>query len=330
MRRREFIGLIGGRQLGRWPRGHSNRTKIPRIGVLWQAGSVEAQADLPSFRAGFKDVGYSEGDLIFEDRFWDSGSRGSLERLDSFAKELVDLKCDVLVGVAIASALALRRHTSTIPIVFVYNPNPAGSGLVKSLNRPGGNVTGVTQVHVDLAAKRVELLKDTIPGLSSLAMIYDLSPPLQFANRPELDDTRRAANQLGLLFESFECDSPEGLAEAVSKASRLRAAILGNSHWIFLERKRLAELAIAGKLAVMGPASLMVEAGLLMSYGANWWTVARSAAPLVKKILQGEKPENIPVRQPTTFELVFNLKTADAIGLQIPPIMLARATSVIE
>jgi len=107
--------------------------------------------------AGFKDVGIAEGDLIFEDRFWNSASRGSLERLDLLAKQLVDLKCDVLIGVAIASALALRRHTSTIPIVFVYNPNPAGSGLVKSLNHPGGNVTGVTQVHVDLAAKRVEL-----------------------------------------------------------------------------------------------------------------------------------------------------------------------------
>jgi len=298
--------------------------------VLWQGESAESQAALPSFRAGFKDVGYAEGDLIFEDRFWGSASRGSSERLDLMAKELVDLKCDVLVGVAVPSALALKRHTSTIPIVFVYNPNPTGSGLVKSLNHPGGNVTGVTQLNVDLASKRVELLRDTITGLSSVAMIWDPSPSIQFASRPELEDTRTAANQLGPLFEPFECSGPEGLEEAFLKASRFGAAILGNNHWIFLERKRIAELAIAGKLAVMGPASLMVEAGLLMSYGANWWTVARSAAPLVKKILAGEKPENIPVQQPTTFELVYNLKTAEAIGLQIPPIMLARATNVID
>ncbi|HVI76922.1 MAG TPA: ABC transporter substrate-binding protein [Candidatus Acidoferrum sp.] len=228
--------------------------------MLWQAESAEAQADLPSFRAGFKDVGYAEGDLIFEDRFWGSASRGSSERLDLMAKELVDLKCDVLVGVAILSALALRRHTITIPIVFVYNPNPTGSGLVKSLSHPGGNVTGVTQVHLDLSAKRVELLRDTIPALASLAMIRDSSPSLEFANRPELEDTRTAANQLGLSFQSFECNGPDGLEEAFSKASRFGAAILGNSHWVFLERKRVAELAIAGKLAVMGPASLMVEA----------------------------------------------------------------------
>ena len=177
MKRREFITTLTGLAVA-WPLAARAQQpkKVPRIGVLWQAESVEAQADLPSFRAGFKDVGYAEGDLIFEDRFRDSGSSGSLERLDSMAKELVDLKCDVLVGVAIPSSFALRRHTSTIPIVFVYNPNPAGSGLVKSLNHPGGNVTGVTQIHVDLAPKRVELLKDTIPGLSSAAMIWDPSP----------------------------------------------------------------------------------------------------------------------------------------------------------
>jgi len=161
-------------------------------------------------------------------------------------------------------------------------------------------------------------------------MIWDPSPDIEFATRADMEDSRTAANQLELVFEPFECATPEGLEEVFSKASRFGAAIIANNHWIFLYRKRIAELAIAGKLAVMGPASLMVEAGLLMSYGANWWAVARSAAPLVKKILEGENPGNIPVQQPTVFELAYNLKTAQAIGLQIPPIMLARATNVID
>lgn len=162
--------------------------------------------------------------------------------------------------------MALRKATSTIPIVFVYNPNP----------------------------------------------------------------TRKAVNQLGLSFESFECGSPEGLEEAFSKASQFGAAILGASVWHVFVLRRIAELAIAEKLTVISQADAYSEAGLLMSYGANWTTVARDAAPLVKKILEGEKPENLPVQEPTTFDLVFNLKTAQALGIQIPPIMLARSTRVID
>jgi putative ABC transport system substrate-binding protein len=235
-----------------------------------------------------------------------------------------------LIGVTAPAALALRRATSTIPIVFVFNARPVASGLVSSLNHPGGNVTGVTHVGSDLAAKRVELLRDTIPGLSSVVLIWDPFPPIQFITRGELEDTRTAANQLGLSFESVECGSLEGFEEAISKASRFGAAILGQSNLYILERKRLAEPVIARKLAVMGWTEFFPEAGFLMSYGANESAVARAAAPLVKKILEGEKPGNIPVQQPTIYDLVFNLKMAQALGLQIPPIMLARATRVIE
>jgi putative ABC transport system substrate-binding protein len=332
MQRREFIGLICG--AAAWPLAARAQQpkKAPRIGVLWQGQSAETHPYYRPLRESFKAVGYAEGDLIFEDRFADknSGDARYLERLDLLAQQLVGLKCDVLIGFTLAPALALRRATSTAPIVFVFNPNPVGSGLVSSLNHPGGNVTGVAHVSPQSAPKRVELLRDTIPGLSSLALIYDPNPALQFANRPELEDTRAAANQLGLSFETFECGGSEVLEEAISKASKFGAAILGNNNWHVFMPERIADLCIARKLPAIAPADVFPGAGLLMSYGPNWTKLVRSVGRLVKKILEGENPKDIPVEEPTEFDLVFNLKTAQALGLQIPPIVLARATRVIE
>jgi putative ABC transport system substrate-binding protein len=328
MQRRAFITLLGGAAVA-WPlAARAQQKKIPRIGVLWHASAEDEGVIFTSLREGFKALGYVEGtNIIFEDRF----PAENLEKMDLFARQFVDLKPDVLIGVSATSALALRKATSSIPIVFVFNANPVGSGLVSSLNRPGGNVTGVTHISVDLAAKRVEMLRESIPGLSSVALIWDSgNPAIQFITRPELEDTRTAAKQLGLSFESLECGSPEVVEEVLSRASRHGAAILGTNNWYFNERKRIAQLAIAVRLAVMGGSDVFPDTGLLMSYGANWPAVARAAAPLVKKILEGEKPENLPVQQPTHFELVFNSKTAEAIGLRIPPSMLARATRVIE
>ena len=326
MRRRELIGLIGG--VAAWPLAARAQQpmRVPRIGVLWNGGSPDKHPLHPSLLEGFKAVGYVEGNLIFEERFLDE----KYEKADLLAKQLVDLKCDVLIGVAAVSALALRRATSTIPIVFAFNANPVGSGLVSSLNHPGGNVTGVTHVTADLAAKRVELLRDTIPGLSSVALIWDTSPAIQYINRAELADIRTAANRLGLSFDSVECSSPEVVEEPISRASRFGAAILGNSSWFVFERKRLAEQALAKRLAMMSDSDVFSEAGFLITYGANWSAVVRGVAPLVKKIIEGEKPENIPVHQPSVFDLVLNLRTAQALDLQIPSIMLARATRVID
>ncbi len=330
MRRRAFITALGGAALALPFTAQAQQPqKLPRIGVLSPAVSFEASVTTSALRDGFKDVGYVNGNnVIFEYRFFGE----DLEKADLLAKQLVELKCDVLVGVTATSALALRKATSTLPIVFVLNSNPVGSGLVASLNHPGGNVTGITHVTADLAAKRVELLKETVPGLSSVALIWDTNPAIQFINRREIEDTRIAANQLGLSFEAFECGSPEVVEAALSKASQFGAAILGNSNWYSYstERKRFAEQAIARRLPVIGGTEVFAEAGLLMSYGSNWQAIARAAAPLVKKILEGEKPGDIPVQQPTVFDLVYNLKTAQALGIQIPPIMLARATRVIE
>ena len=327
MRRREFIAAVGGTMV--WPTAAlaQRPMKVPRIGVLWQGQTAETHPYYRPLRDGFKDVGYVEGSLIFEDRFLD---RDHPEKIDLLAKELVDLKCDVLIGFTLAPALALRRATSTVPIVFVFNPNPVGSGLVSSLNHPGGNVTGVAHVSPQSAPKRVELLRDTIPGLSSVALIHDPNPALQFANRPELEDTRAAANQLGLSFETFECGGPEGLEDAIAKASRFGATILGNNNWHVFMPERIADLCIARKLAAIAPADVFPRAGLLMSYGPNWTKLVRSAGRLVKKILEGESPTDIPVQEPIEFDLVFNLKTAQALGLRVPPIMLARATWVID
>jgi putative tryptophan/tyrosine transport system substrate-binding protein len=326
MRRREFIGLVGAAVALPLATRAQQPKKVPRIGVLYQGKNAETQPDYTWLRDGFKAVGYADGSLDLEERYYNYNS----EKADLLAKELVDLKCDVLIGITAPAAFALRRATSTIPIVFAFIVDPVGSGLVSSLNHPGGNVTGIMHVASELASKRVELLTQAIPGLSSVALIFDPFPPIQAFNRAELEDARVAADRLGLSFESFDCSSIEVLDQAFSKSSRFGATILGNSVWNGPERKRVAELALAAKLAVIGPAEIFTEAGLLMSYGTNWPAVTRAAAPLVKKILEGEKPENIPVQRPTTFDLVFNLKTAHAIGLQIPPMMLALATRVID
>jgi putative tryptophan/tyrosine transport system substrate-binding protein len=163
-----------------------------------------------------------------------------------------------------------------------------------------------------------------------VALIYDPNPAIQFINRPELEAIRTAANRLGLSFDSFECGSPEAFEETFSKASRSGAAIVGNSGLYPVETKRIAQRAIAVKLAAISWADIFPAAGLLMSYGANEFKVTRDAAPLVKKILEGEKPGDIPVQQPTAFDLVYNLKTAQILGLQIPSVMLAQATRIIE
>lgn len=333
MQRREFMALVGG-ATATWPLAARAQQpkKVPRVGVLWQGANAETHPYFKPLRDGFKNIGYVEGGLNFEDRFpyKSSDDAGYQTNLDLLAKELVDLRCDVLVGVTVPPALALRRATSTIPIVFVFNANPVASGVVSNFNHPGGNVTGVTHIGSDVAAKRVEVLRDTIPGLSSVALIWDTTPAMQAVNRPELEDTQTAASRLGLSFEMINCGGPEALEGAISKASQFGAAILLNSAWHPFALNRIAELTIARKLAAIAQADVFAEAGLLMTYGANWTAVARSAAPLVKKILEGEKPGNIPVQQPAAFDLVFNLKTAQAIGLQIPPIMLARAARVIE
>ncbi|MBI1775115.1 MAG: ABC transporter substrate-binding protein [Proteobacteria bacterium] len=262
MRRREFITLLGGATT--WPLAARAQQlkKIPRIGVLWQGANAETHPYFKPLRDGFKDVGYAEGDLIFEDRFFD---KDHLEKVDLLAKELVDLKCDVLIGVTVPPALALRRATSTIPIVFVFNANPIASGLVANFNHPGGNVTGITHIGSDVAAKRVEMLRDTIPGLSSVALIWDTSPAMQEVNRPELEATRAAATALGLSFEMIECGGPEFLEEAITKAANFGAAILLNSAWHVFELKRIAELTIARKLAAIAQADVFTDAGLLMS-----------------------------------------------------------------
>jgi putative ABC transport system substrate-binding protein len=296
MKRREFITLAGG--AAAWPLAARAQQpkKVSRIGALYQGESAERQPDYTWLREGFKAAGYVEGiNITFEERYL----ANNLEKADLLAKELVELKCDVLIGVTVTSAAALRRVTSTIPIIFVYNSNPVGSGLVSSLNHPGGNVTGVTQIAADLAAKRVELLRDTFPELSSVALIWDPFPAIQFVTSAELEDTRTAANLLGLSFGSLECSSLEVLEEVIAKASRFGAAIFGTNNWYALEAERIAELAMERKLVAIGPSERFTDSGLLMSYGANVRAVARSAAPLVKKILEGENPGNIPVQQPT-------------------------------
>ncbi len=278
MKRREFMGLVYG--VAAWPVVASAQQpkKIPRIGILYHAASAEEEGiNFTSLREGFKSLGYVEGgNIYFEDRF----PAESMEKMEMLARQLVDLTVDVFIAVSTQSGLAAMKATKTIPIVFAFAADPVGSGLVSSLSHPGGNVTGLTHIGVDLASKRLQLIKDTVPGLSSIALIWDPTMAMS-VTLPEREATRAASGQVGLACELIECRSPDAIEEACSSASRFGAAILGNSAWYFNERTRFAEVAVAKRLAVMGQSDVFPEAGLMMSYGANWPAIMRAIAPIV-------------------------------------------------
>lgn len=329
MRRREFITLVGGAAV--WPLATQAQQpkKIPRIGILWHAGTAEEEDALgfrPAIFAGFAELGYVGGkSAIFEERY----ANEKAERFHSLAAELVRIKVDVFVAVTFLAASAAQRATSTIPVVFVGPSDPVGLKLVASLARPGGNLTGLSALATDLTAKRVELLKEAIPELSRVALVYDPAVPnFNF----EISETRIASERLALSFESFEARDTDDLERVFAQLGRrgFGAVILGVSPVISREKKRISNLALAHRLPTMSWTDPFVEEGALMSYGPNWPTLFRAVPPYVDRILKGDNPAEMPVAQPTKFYLAFNLKTAKVIGVDIPPTMLTRADKVIE
>ncbi len=303
----------------------AQQTKVARIGRL-SAGAPNSDTSRDeALRQGLRDLGYIEGkNIIIETRY----GEGQPERYAAIAAEFVRLKVDVIVA-ASAPARAARRVTRTIPIVVVGTTDPVATGLVESLARPGGNVTGLTPLSPELSGKRLELLKETVPNFSRTAFLFDLAEP---SNVLELEQLRAPAAALGVTLQIRGVQGSDDMEQGFSLIIRERAQalILAAGALINSNRKRITEFSIKNKLPTVHPVSLFVEEGGLMSYGPNLQAMYRRAAYYVDRILKGTKPADLPVEQPTKFELVINLKTAKQIGLTIPPNVLARADRVIR
>jgi putative tryptophan/tyrosine transport system substrate-binding protein len=331
MRRREFITALGGAAAtAAWPlAGLAQETaKFARIGVLWHGATVEEEAIyLAALRQGLRDFGYVEGqNIVLEMRF-------PAEQFDRFfilAAELAQLKPDVLVSAAGTAAVACHKATTTIPLVFVNVPDPVGRKLVASLGRPGGNATGLSNMAVDLTKKRIEIARDIIPGLSRVAMLVNASD--EVGSRAFIADGEAAARQLGITVVPVGVRGRDDLEGAISKISeeKFQAVVVTIDGLFFVERQRIADLALERRLPAIVPSKEMLDAGALISYGPNTPDLYRRAAYFIDKILKGAKPADLPVEQPTGFELLINLKTANALRFEIPPTLLARADEVIE
>jgi putative ABC transport system substrate-binding protein len=299
--------------------------KIYRVGFLWDSPAVWPHA-LEGFRQGLRDLGWVEGRNIVVEYRW---AEGRFDRLPGLAEELVRLKVDIIVAPTSIYAGAAKRATSTIPIVFASHADPIGTGHVDSLARPGGNITGLTVMMSETAAKSLELLKEAVPGLSRVAVVWDPATP---SHRPALEAVEVRGRALGLQVQRLAVRGATEFDSAFSAIVRERTGgVLVLSTPLFIGRAgRLAELAMNHKLPTMFGPREHVEAGGLLSYSPDRADLYRRAAIYVDKILKGAKPADLPVQQATKFELVINMKTAKAIGLTIPPSFLLRADHVIQ
>jgi putative tryptophan/tyrosine transport system substrate-binding protein len=325
MRRREFITLLGGTAVA-WPltARAQQSGKMPRIG--WLQPVPIPNAWLKGFGQGLLEFGYVEGkNLSIEYRWGD----GNFDRLPGMAAELVRLNVDVIISGNTAALLALQKATQTIPIVMLGPGDPVATGLVGSLAGPGGNITGVSLMGRELSGKRLELLKEVVP---KLARVTVLSNPNNPAVVLALQETQAAAQTLDLTLQGVDIREPDDLDGALSVTVRERpdALVLLLDSMINSQRVRIAAFAVKHRLPSISPFREFAEAGGLMAYGASVPDLFRRSAYYVDKILRGAKPADLPIQQPTKFELVINLKTAKALGLLIPPSLLARADEVIE
>ena len=326
MRRREFITLLGGAVT--WPSVAARAqqaAKLPTIGFLVAGTHASHGKWVTAFVQRLRELGWIEGQSIAIEYRW---AEGGTERAAEIAPELVRLKVDVVVTSGTAMVVAAKQATSDIPIVFAAAGDPVGTGLVASLARPGGNVTGLSLQLTDLAAKRLELLREAVPGFGRLAILANVSGPAVMLDMREVE---AAARTLGLEVIQLEIRRGEDIAPAFEALKgRAEAVYAANDPLVDTHRVRISTLALAARLPTMYGSRGHVEAGGLMSYGANFPDMFRRAADIVDKILKGAKPADLPVEQPTNFELVINLKTAKALGITVSPSLLARADEVIE
>jgi putative tryptophan/tyrosine transport system substrate-binding protein len=327
IKRREFITLLGGAAAA-WPLAARAQQagKIYTIG-LFTAGSLEELTMVTAvFPDALRELGWIEGkNVAFERRYADN----CLERLPELAAELVRLDVDVIVAIGTLAPLAAKQATTKIPIVMAAAGDPVASGLVPSLARPGGNVTGMSLMAPDLGGKRLELLKEVLPRLSRVAVLWNAANPYAALLFKE---TQAAGRALGIEVQSLEVRGPDDFDSAFEAARRQRpdALITVEDPLTGTHRKLMADFAARQQFPALYGVREFVTAGGFISYGASLPDLTRRAAAYVDKIFKGAKPADLPVQQPTKFELVINLKTARALGLDVPPTLLARADEVIE
>jgi ABC-type uncharacterized transport system substrate-binding protein len=300
--------------------------KVPRIGIVLGGDANNPEPAVVGFRQGLQDLGYTEGkNILVEYRFYE----GMTERGPGLVAELVRLKVDVLVSSQLAGIQAAKQATKTIPIVMVTTVDPVAAGLIDSLAHPGGNVTGLTLLTRDLNGKRLELLKELVPTISRVGVLT----PDSVSAGVRFKEYEAAARALKISLQSLMVQNQNPDFARVFQTAvkgRVSALITVRSGLLIVNRKQIADLAIKNRLPSMSERGDMVEAGALASYSTNEAEAFRRAAIYVDKILKGAKPADLPVEQPTKFEFVINLKTAKALGLTIPPVVLYRADKVIK
>jgi ABC-type uncharacterized transport system substrate-binding protein len=325
MNRRTFLcglmlGTLAAPQVGE----AQQAGKVARLGLL-EASSLPSRFE--AFRQGLRELGYVEGQNILIER---RSAEGVLDRLPDLAADLVRRKVDVIAAAATPAAVAARNATKTIPIVMLAVGDPVGSGLITSLASPGGNVTGTTSIGPEVVGKQIQLLKETYPGVSRVAVLWNPANPA--LSGLLLQEAKATAPSLGVSLQPVAAPGPEALDGAFSAMtkSRVGAVVVLADIGLVFHRTRIVDLVNTRRLPAIYGNTEFTEAGGLMSYTADVPTQYRRAAAHVDKILKGAKPADLPVEQPTKFELVINLKTAKALGLTIPPSVLGRANQIIE
>ena len=321
MKRREFITLLSG-AAAVWPFAvRAQHLKVPTIGAL-VIGNISPEQFWREFRQGLRDLGYVEGQNI---RFEFRSAEGHLDRLPELAAELVRLKVDIIVTWFTPTALAAKQATNEIPIVMAETGDPVGTGLVASLPRPGGNVTGMAAVTAELAGKTVQLIRDMLPSARRVTALANATDPF---SKPFLEQIELGGEATGTTINPVRISSSEEFETAFASMEKDRpdAIIVQPS----LPSKRAAELALKHRVPAVSVPRWFAEQGGLMAYSPRYVDLFRKAAVYVDKILKGAKPADLPVEQPTHFDLVFDMKTARALGIDVPPTLLARADELIE
>jgi putative ABC transport system substrate-binding protein len=323
MRRRQFIALVGA--AAAWPlAAHAQQTAMPVIGFLGGAEPVGYRAQMEALRLGLRDHGYVEGRNIAIEYRW---AEGNYDRLPALAAELVHLKVDVIITQGTPAALVAKQATTTIPIVMAIVGNPVETGIVASLARPGANITGSSFFYPEINAKRLELIKELVPGLTQVGVLMNPDNPAMPAVLRVMEQTSQALN---VKLQPLNVRLLDELDTAFEMAKRQIEALTVIDEGLFIANaKRAVDLATRGRLPSIGFREYC-EAGGLAAYGVDFPYIWRKSMALVDKILKGVKPADLPIQQATRFEFVINLNTAKTIGLTIPPTLLARADAVIE
>jgi putative ABC transport system substrate-binding protein len=325
MKRREFIKLLGG--AAAWPSARAQQQTLPVIGSLQIVSAAQWADRMAAFHAGLAEAGYVEGRNVAIEYRW---AEGQYDRLPAMAADLVNRRVAVIFVVTDVAVQSAMAATKTIPIVFTTGSDPVDAGFVSSLSRPAGNVTGITMLGIELVAKRLELLHGLLPGTTRIALLVNPNNPR--LTRDIIQHTQDAARRFGLEIVVVEAATEREIESSIATAVQQQAAALsiGNDAYLSSHSRLIAFLALRHALPTMAYTREYVTAGILMSYGSSQTDSFQQAGVYVGRILKGDKPANLPVVQPTKFELFINLTTAKALGITFPPNLLAIADEVIE